>query len=64
MARTKSKPAAEPRADTRNHAWWMNWCQYCGGRYYVRASDINKDRMRRYVSPESDERHVCAEVGA
>lgn len=40
-------------------AGWWNFCQDCGGRYWVRAVDLGQARSRRYVSDESDARHEC-----
>lgn len=36
-----------------------NFCGTCGRRYWVRASDQSQTKVRRFVSPESDERHQC-----
>jgi hypothetical protein len=41
---------------------WHNFCARCGGLYWVRAADLGQTHMRRFVGPESDERHECRQV--
>lgn len=41
---------------------WFNFCPACGGRYWVRASDLGHNKSRRFTGPGSEQRHECKEV--
>lgn len=38
---------------------WFNLCERCTRRYWVRAADLGRTKMRRFVSPDSDDLHEC-----
>ena len=57
----KSHPEeAEELARQRNAAGWFNYCPACQGRYWVRASDTQATKARRFIGPESNDLHRCA----